>query len=428
MLGMVANTMGFLGKLQEKSLGQASAAKKCERCGKQASKEITRQEGGKMSLCANCYVITYLAIMVQKRILDVTLFNSAFSARETGRFRDALVSFQTITKNIEKLILECETKMTSITANDQERRSARTLLLDFLDVYRYVHLKAGQCAFETSQIAEHNFDAAADIVAIEHLIKAIQNRLPYKYLDKKSEIKPGTKKDEVPWLEMKTPVILLRTIGIPPAVNFESFKLELDNKAQEIDDAILMANLPRYQNDLIFSAECEITLGKSLLHLGSYPKQGVFGGTEDESARKAGLANLAANAFFLGAEVLDLAREHIERLPITEETFKFRVAYGTVLFDLGMCFFKQKQYENAIGQFEKALRIYSGKDKWPSPRNAELGIADCYLYLGQAEAASHKSKQARDHLETSLKISTKLDIRDNVQRARALLEEIGKQH
>jgi tetratricopeptide (TPR) repeat protein len=319
--------------------------------------------------------------------------------------------------------------MTSITANDDERRSARTLLIDFLDVYRYVHLKAGQCAFEASQIAEHNHGAAVDTVAIEHLIKAIQNRLPYKYLDEKIEMEPGTKKDELPWLEMKTPVTILRTSGIMPVVNFESFKIELDSKAQEVDDALLVANLPRYRNDMIFSVECEITLGKSLLHLGSYPKQGFFGVTEDDAVRKADLAKkLTTTAFFFGAEALDFAREHIEKLPITEETFKFRVAYGTVLFDRGVCFFKQKQYENSIGQFEKALRIYSDKDRWPSPTNAELGIADCYLYLGQAEAAAGKSKQARDHLETSLKISTKLDIKDNIQKARAVMQEIEQQH
>jgi predicted metalloprotease len=85
--------MGFLGKLQNKLSGQVSDTKKCERCGKQASKEIARQDGGKTSLCANCYVMTYLAMMVQKQVLDNAQLDSAFSARRTGRFAEALVSF-----------------------------------------------------------------------------------------------------------------------------------------------------------------------------------------------------------------------------------------------------------------------------------------------------------------------------------------------
>jgi tetratricopeptide (TPR) repeat protein len=114
-------------------------------------------------------------------------------------------------------------------------------------------------------------------------------------------------------------------------------------------------------------------------------------------------------------------------LPLAKRKPDFAEGYGATFFDEGLCYHQQNKFDNAKECFARALHIYEGEEKWPAPKNAELGIADCHLYIGMCLEAQGDRKEAREHIEESLRISTILEVRDNIQRANGLLKKMESQ-
>ncbi len=416
--------MGFFKKLKKLSEGKLRSLK-CDQCNNQATRTMSRKDGKEVHLCSNCYVIMYLGMMVQRQLFEQSLLHKAFSARKSGKFGEALVAFEIIVEKIEKLIEDHYKRLISPSKSQDEKKSVGSILLDFLDVYSYIHFQAGSCAFQASQSASLRFDhLRADIISIEHLLKAIQNKLPYRYLTCHGKFEPGMAMEDLPLTDISRPFNVLKTCEISPIIDFEKLKLELI--PSEADQGVLVSNIIRYHNDLLWFAECYTALGKSLLHLGTFPRQVFIARNDSEAASRTELAKkIVPHALALAFEVFGLSRECIEKLPVTEETFRQRAAYGTTFFDEGVCLSKQKRFTESTKHFMRALSIYKSRDhNWPPPPNAELGITDCYLHIGECHVALGNDEQARKNLEKCLKTSKNLGVQDNIKRAKELLQKL----
>lgn len=133
---------------------------------------------------------------------------------------------------------------------------------------------------------------------------------------------------------------------------------------------------------------------------------------------------LLPHIYSLAIELFAMTRESLEMLPTELHGSDGCRRYGVTFFEEGMCYQQQGKLCEAIASFENALRIYENKAEWPPPPNAELGMADCHLRIGECLMAQGDKGEARKHIEESLKISTILGVKDNIQNANGLLKKL----
>jgi len=87
-------------------------------------------------------------------------------------------------------------------------------------------------------------------------------------------------------------------------------------------------------------------------------------------------------------------------------------------YDKGMCSYYQAKFKEAVPCFDQALFIY---ERARSFSNLELGIADCLLYRGECKLRLGNQEAAVTDLQKALDLSSRINQRDNVQRALSLL-------
>ena len=420
--------IGFLKKVKKKLYGKHHS-QKCDKCNNPATRTTTTKDGKDLHLCSNCYILLQLIMMVENRVFEKTLLERAFQqyrhAQGAKDFIGAVISFEEIIAKIEDLIEEYHLRILS-SSEEEAAKSYLKLITDFLDVLAEVHDRAGRSSFLANRFSPAS---PTYTIAIEHFIKAIQNKLPFRYgspgLEKEINrwARESGKAKDMPLLEIPRPVRLLQTSKLEPMINFN----ELASKLGQADGLMLLNTYVRYQNDIVWFAGCYHLLGQSLMKFGLLRRGGFLGRSSNEiHKRKLLLERLQTNVFSHAEEVYRLALWCIEKLPISDVTYNLRKGYGTGLFDLGICLFKQARFQESLELFKKALEIYSEKEKkWPAPPNSDVGKADCQLYSAKCYLMLNEKKAAMHLAKIALEMSKKLYIQDNVKEAEHLLERLS---
>lgn len=406
-------------------------AQKCEKCGKRATRLATFKNGREIHLCSNCWFASQLTLMVENKIIDGLMLNEAFqkynNARSAKDHVRATFLFENMIEKIETLIVDYYQKMFSC-SDSKKAASYLSLINDFLDVYTEMQMFAARSSFVANKLLLADL---FHIVIIEHLIKAIQNRLNFRYFSpsiterfEKSATRSGALKD-LPLLEIKRPLKTLLISGIKPLVNFDA----IASKFGDEEKLSLMNTYVRYERDICWFAEAYNLLGQSLLKIGFLGAgRIIFYGTNQEEAKRRQilLERLLPNIFCHAEEVYRLALWCSEQLPLSEETYHLKVGYGTGLFDLGISIFAQRRFQEALTCFEKALKVYKGEEKeCPAPLNVDIGKADCYLYMAECYAEIGQKEKARNNANIALELARKSFISDNVIKAKRLLARLN---
>jgi tetratricopeptide (TPR) repeat protein len=128
-----------------------------------------------------------------------------------------------------------------------------------------------------------------------------------------------------------------------------------------------------------------------------------------------GQGQKTAEDFTNTEKCLDAAHWYLEKTRHFDLNIILR---GVCCYDKGMCSYYQAKFKEAIPCFDQALFIY---ERAKSFSNLELGIADCLLYRGECKLRLGNQEAAVTDLKKALDLSSRINQRDNVQRALSLL-------
>jgi len=352
---------------------------------------------GKQCFCHNCYVLMKISTVVDQSLMKEISHPNYF----------ALSSYMKISNIIEGQLIQNADSLFS--KGGPKSFQEYDDILDLLDAYTYMLYKCSDQAFTKG--FSYN--------AVIYAMKAIANRIPYRYtIDPNDGALGGIfgKHQEIP-----RPDKLIAMVSIKPIIE-PSRIFQKDRK--------LVADMIMYSVDLLWFIECYSLLARSLMQLGGRGRHVKFMLLKgDEAEFENNVRRLVFNAFSYINNVLQLLTvcyNRAEQLQVKDvkRLNELRMAYGPIKFDLGYFYYTYGLHGDAMRYLTEALDIYQGRnDMIPKPPNAEIGIADCYLYMGGCEAGSGNMEKAREHLFTALEISSKAGITDNIDKVNNIFIE-----
>jgi tetratricopeptide (TPR) repeat protein len=418
---------------------------KCDKCDSPGLRSISNGPGEQSNLCMDCTALSLIEALIKSSTLENGLLYEAVMMDRAGRFDQAAVSFEKIAKKTCE-VLEYYLKSLADSLDDEDLDSSKLVLLfDLVDTCSYAQKKTAGFAYKACEDAIDKSEPVLGITAVEHFVKVIQSHTPFTYVASQ-DAKDGPEKD-VSLVDIPRPKRILEMCELPSIVDFDLIRSKRAIRAKRS----MIAYSARYQSDLVSLAVTYHLLGRSLVFLGR-PRQALISkGEEIEEKRKALPTDAAGHPILvihtgtealarrrealvrrlvpqidsLAIELFVMTRECLEMLPAEQHRSDACRRYGSTLFEEGVCYRRQGKLGEATASFQKALKIYENREEWPPPPNAELGMADCHLYIAECLVAQGKNEEAKNHIGESLKISTILGVKDNVERANALLKRIS---
>lgn len=355
---------------------------------------------GKQYFCHNCYVLLKISTVVDQSLMKEISHPNFF----------VLSSYMNIANIIEGQLIQNADLL--LAKGGPKSLQEYGNILDLLDAYTYMLYKCSDQAFT------HGFSYNAVIFAM----KAIANRIPYRYTIDPNDGALGSifgKQQEIP-----RPDKLIAMVSNKPIIE----PSKLSRIFQK--DRKLVADMIRYSVDLLWFIECYSLLARSLMQLGGRGRHVKFMLLKgDEAEFNNNVRRLVFNAFSHINNVLQLLTvcyDRAEKLQVKDvkRLNELRTIYGPIKFDLGYFYYTYGLHGDAMRYLTEALDIYQGRNSTiPKPPNAEIGIADCYLYMGGCEAGSGNIERAREYLVAALEISSKAGITDNVDKVNNIFIE-----